>query len=64
MGGVLHTNGDANRLHDGLPKQRERSAAWHQACRLLVQRADAAAVTRQLSLALLMDAKLDVHRSA
>jgi hypothetical protein len=46
----------------GMSKQREQGTAWQQACRLVLARADAKAVTEQLSLALFMDAKLDVGR--
>jgi hypothetical protein len=44
-----------------LSKRRELNAAWQEACRLILARADARAVTRQLSLALFMDANLDVR---
>jgi hypothetical protein len=46
----------------GMSKQREQGTAWQHACRLVLARADAKAVTEQLSLALFMDAKLDVGR--
>jgi len=39
--------------------------AWQPACKLILNRADAEAITRQLSLALFMDAKLDLgHKRA
>jgi hypothetical protein len=62
-GGVLRTLEDACRYMLALSKQRELGAAWQQAAKLILNRADAEAVTRQLSLALFMDAKLDLGRT-
>jgi class 3 adenylate cyclase len=42
-GGVLRTIGDAIGYMTALPKQRERGAAWQQACRLIIVPADAVA---------------------
>ena len=43
-----------------LSKERELKQAWQHAARLIIQRAPAEAITRQLSLALFTDAKLDL----
>jgi hypothetical protein len=43
-----------------LPKHREIRTTWQHACKLILQRASVDAITRQLSLALFMDAKLDL----
>jgi hypothetical protein len=43
-----------------LPKKREQRTHWQHACRLLLQQAGVAALTRQVHLALFMDGKLDV----
>ena len=59
-GGVLRTIGDAVRYMTALPKHREQKNAWQYACTLILARAPAEQVTRQLSLALFMDAKLDL----
>src|SRR6266699_1298099 len=58
-GGVLRTIGDARAYIVALPKNRERRAHWQQACRLLLQEAGAAVLTRQVQVALFMDGKLD-----
>jgi len=64
-GGTLRTIADAVRYMLALSKQRELGAAWQQAAKLILNRADAEAITRQLSLALFMDAKLDLgHKRA
>ena len=64
-GGVLRTIEDACRYMLALSKQRELGAAWQQAAKLILNRADAEAITHQLSLALFMDAKLDLgHKRA
>ena len=64
-GGTLRTVADAVRYMLALSKQRELGAAWQQAAKLILNRADAEAITRQLSLALFMDAKLDLgHKRA
>jgi hypothetical protein len=56
---VLRTIGDARAYMLALPKKRERRAHWQYACRLLLQQAGAAALTRQVQVALFMDGKLD-----
>jgi hypothetical protein len=61
-GGVLRTIGDAISYMTALPKERELQKTWQAACRLILDRAPAEAITRQLSLALFMDAKLDIGR--
>jgi hypothetical protein len=43
-----------------LPQAREMKNAWQHACKLILNRAPVEAITRQLSLALFMDAKLDL----
>jgi hypothetical protein len=58
-GGVLRTIGDAHAYIMALPKKRGLRAHWQHACRLLLQQASAAALTRQIHLALFMDGKLD-----
>jgi hypothetical protein len=58
-GGVLRTIGDAHAYIMALPKKRGLGAHWQNACRLLLQQASAAALTRQVHLALFMDGKLD-----
>lgn len=45
-----------------LRKDRELRKAWQHACKLILQREPVEAITRQLSLALFMDAKLDLGR--
>jgi hypothetical protein len=62
-GGVLATIGDACRYMADLPKHRELRQAWQRACRLILDRAAPAEIMRQLSLALFMDAKLDLRRA-
>jgi hypothetical protein len=56
---VLHTIGDATRYMTALPKHRETRQAWQHA--VILNRAPVEAITRQLSLALFMDAKLDLR---
>jgi hypothetical protein len=58
-GGVLRTIGDAHAYIMALPKKRGLRAHWQQARRLLLQQASAAALTRQLHVALFIDGKLD-----
>jgi hypothetical protein len=58
-GGVLRTIGDARAYMLALPKKCEQRAHWQHACRLLLQQASAAALTRQVQVALFMDGKLD-----
>jgi hypothetical protein len=58
-GGVLRTIGDVHAYIMALPKKRGLRAHWQHACRLLLQHASAAALTRQVQVALCMDGKLD-----
>jgi hypothetical protein len=57
--GVLRTIGDAHAYMMALPKKGALPAHWQQAGRLILQQASAAALTRQVHLALFMDGKLD-----
>jgi hypothetical protein len=59
-GGTLRTIGDAVRDMTALPKDREMRNAWQHAAKLIIAREPVEAVSRQLSLALFMDAKLDL----
>jgi hypothetical protein len=59
-GGTLRTVLDARSYMLRLTKDRERSARWQRAAQLLLERADVAAVSRQIELALLYDGKLDI----
>jgi hypothetical protein len=59
-GGVLRTIDDAINYMTSLPRQREVQQTWQHACKLILERAPVEAITRQLSLALFMDAKLDI----
>ncbi len=58
-GGVLRTLGDAHAYIMALPKKRALRANWQHAGRLLLQQASAAALTRQVQVALFMNGKLD-----
>ena len=51
-GGVLRTLGDAHAYIMALPKKRALRAHWQHAGRLLLQQASAAALTRQVQVAL------------
>jgi hypothetical protein len=55
-GGVLRTVGDARAYILTLPKTRRSRAHW---CLLLLEEVSAAALTRQIQVALVMDGKLD-----
>jgi hypothetical protein len=59
-GAVLRTIGDAISYMTALPKQREMQQTWQHACRLILGRASVDPITRQLSLAMFMDAALDL----
>ena len=59
-GGVLTTIGDAIKYMTALPKHREMGKAWQHAAKLIIAREPVEAITRQLSLALFMDTKLDL----
>jgi len=58
-GGVLRTIGDARAYVQALPKSRKSRAHWKRASLLLLEEVGAAALTRQLQVALFMDGKLD-----
>jgi hypothetical protein len=58
-GGVLRSIGDARANMLALSKKREQRAHWQHAYRLFLQQASAAALTRQVQVALFMDGKLD-----
>jgi len=47
-------------LRTALQKAREMRQAWQHACKLILNREPVEAITRQLSLALFMDAALDL----
>jgi len=47
----------------GLPKHRELRQTWQRACQLILDRAPAAEITRQLERALFMEAKLDLRQA-
>ena len=57
-GGVLRTVGDARTYILTLPKTRKSRAHWKRASLLLLQEVGAAALTRQVQVALVMDGKL------
>ena len=46
----------------GLSKQRELQTRWQRVAGLILEEADIGAVSRQLEMALFMDAKLDVAK--
>jgi hypothetical protein len=58
-GGVLRTVGDAHAYIMALPKKRALRAHWQHAGRLMQQQTNAAALTRQVNVALFMDGKLN-----
>jgi hypothetical protein len=58
-GGVLRTVGDARAYILALPKTRMSRAHWKRASLLLQEEVGAAALTRQVQAALVMDGKLD-----
>ena len=58
-GGVLRTIGDARAYVQALSKTRKSRAHWKRASLLLLQEVGAAALTRQVQVALFMDGKLD-----
>ena len=58
-GGVLRTVGDARAYILTLPKTRRSRAHWKRASLLLLEEVSAAALTRQIQVALVMDGKLD-----
>ena len=58
-GGVLRTVGDARGYILTLPKTRKSRAHWKRASLLLQEEVGAAALTRQVQVALVMDGKLD-----
>ena len=58
-GGVLRTIGDARAYMVALPKTRWVRSHWQRACQLILEEAGAAAVSKQVHLALFTDGKLD-----
>jgi hypothetical protein len=60
-GGTLRTVADARAYMLGLSKQRELQTRWQRVAELILE-ADIGAVSRQLELALFMDANLDVAK--
>jgi hypothetical protein len=58
-GGVLRTIGDARTYVQALSKTRKSRAHWKRASLLLLEEVGAAAFTRQVHVALVMDGKLD-----
>jgi tripartite-type tricarboxylate transporter receptor subunit TctC len=61
-GGVLRTVLDARTYMLALSKDREQNARWQRAAELLLARADVAAFSKQVELALFYDAKLDLAK--
>ena len=59
-GGVLRTIGDARAYVVALPKTRWLRSHWQRATQLILDEAGAAAVSKQVHLALFTDGKLDV----
>jgi hypothetical protein len=58
-GDTLRTVLDARSYMLGLSKDRQMRSQWQRAAKLLLERADVAAVSRQIELALLYEGKLD-----
>jgi hypothetical protein len=58
-GGVLRTIGDAHAYMRALSKARKSRAHWKRVSLLLLEEVGAAALTRQVQVALVMDGKLD-----
>src|SRR5258708_36852557 len=58
-GGVLRTIGNARAYMLALPKKREQRSHWQHACRLLLQEADVAALTRQVHPPPFLDGQVD-----
>jgi hypothetical protein len=58
-GGVLRTIGDAHAYMQALSKTRKSRAHWKRASLLLMEEVGAAALTRQVQVALVVDGKLD-----
>ena len=58
-GGVLRTIGDARAYVQALSKTRKSRAHWKRASLLLLKEVGAAALTREVHVALVMDGKLD-----
>ena len=62
--GILRTIGDADAYMTALSKDRGLKQAWQHTARMIIQREPGEAITRQVSLALFTDAKLDFsHKS-
>ena len=56
---TLHTRDDARRYIEAIPAQRAMSIQWHVAIQLLLQGADAEAVTQAIKQALRYEGRLD-----
>jgi len=63
-GGTLRTAAEPRAYMLALPKDRELNARWQRAAELLLAEADVAAFSKQVELALFMDANLDVAKIA
>jgi hypothetical protein len=63
-GGVLRTIGDARAYMVALPKTRWLRSHWQRASQLILEEAGAAAVSKQVHLALFTDASLMLVRSS
>jgi hypothetical protein len=61
-GGTLRTIREAYDYMAAIGKERELRRQWQQVRKLILEKADVAAVSWQLRLALLKDAKLDVAK--
>jgi hypothetical protein len=59
-GGVLRTIADARAYMVAMPAAHDGCARWLRAAELILEQADADAVSRQVHLALLYDARLDI----
>ena len=59
-GGTLHTIRDAWEYMAAISKEREQRRHWQHVRKLILEEADVVAVSWQLRLAVLKDAKLDV----
>ena len=58
---TIKTKDDARHYLAALPEQRARRSQWQAAAKLLLEGADAEAVTKALELALFYEARLDVR---
>jgi hypothetical protein len=60
---TLRTRGDGRTYMTALPEGRARRAQWQSVARLLLDGANAEAVTRALELALMYEARLDLRNA-